>query len=116
MDRSLQRIFLALVASTALAAVSPAQAVEFGQPDGGTPSSGLSGDFKRGSRVTLTEPGVVTYLKAKLDGFGGPQTGSQFIHLSLYTDVNGRAGCKLADLRLRADSRPIARRDSLVPH
>jgi hypothetical protein len=97
MDRSLQRIFLALVATTALAAVVPARAAEFGQLDGGTPSSGLSGDFKRGSRVTLTEPGVVTSLKAKLDGFGGPQTGSQFIHLSLYTDVNGVPGVKLAD-------------------
>jgi len=97
MDRSLQRIFLALVAATALAAVVPARAADFGQLDGGTPSSGLSGDFKRGSRVTLTEPGVLTFLKAKLDGFGGPQTGSQLIHLSLYTDVNGAPGVKLTD-------------------
>ncbi len=95
MNTSLQRIFMTLIATATVAVVAPARAADFGQLDGGTPSSGLSGDYKRGSRVTLTEPAVLATLEAKLDGFGGPQSGRQLIALSIYTDVNGVPGVKL---------------------
>ena len=91
------RVFFTLAALLAVIIIAPARAAIVGQLDGGTPSSGLSGDFKRGSRVTLTEPGILSVLDARLDGFGGPQSGLQRITMSVYTDVNGVPGVKLAE-------------------
>src|SRR5689334_8999836 len=93
MNSSSQRIFLVLVAVVFLAFIAQVHAQEFGDSfeDGG-PSGGLSGDYKRGSRYTLTEHGVLNMMKAFLDGQGGPQTGFQNVTLVLYQDANGVPG------------------------
>jgi hypothetical protein len=109
MNTSTRRLFFTLVAIIAIATVTSAHAeVSFGHTslDGG-PSSGLSGDYKRGSRFALTEPGILNMMRAYLDGYGGPQTGSQRVSMVLYADANGMPGVKLAEsapLQINAQS------------
>jgi hypothetical protein len=53
-----------------------------------TPSGGMSANFKRGSRITLSERGRVTHLSAYLDSLGGT-AGTQSVRLALYRDAGG---------------------------
>jgi hypothetical protein len=109
MNTTPRRLFFALAALVAIATVTSAQAEEFGHLglDDGVPSSGLSGDYKRGSRFALSQPGVLNMMKAYLDGYGGPQTGHQDITMVVYADANGTPGAKLAEsapLKINAQS------------
>jgi hypothetical protein len=63
---------------------------------GSSPSSGLSADFKRASRFTLSQSATLTGLYAYLDGNGGT-SGSQTVRMVVYSDSNGVPGSKLAD-------------------
>ena len=56
-----------------------------------TPSGGMSANFKRGSRFTMTERGRLTYLSAYLDSLGGG-TSAQTVRLALYRDAGGVPG------------------------
>ena len=56
-----------------------------------TPSGGMSANFKRGSRITLSERGRVTHLSAYLDSLGGA-VGTQSLRLALYRDAGGVPG------------------------
>jgi hypothetical protein len=70
---------------------------QFGATTNGTvPSSGLSADFKRASKYTLSETGTLVSLSAYLDGNGGA-TGSQGVRLALYQDSSGVPGVKVAE-------------------
>jgi hypothetical protein len=60
-----------------------------------TPSGGLSANFKRGSRFTMTERGRAAYLSAYLDSLGGG-TSAQSVRLALYRDAGGVPGERLA--------------------
>lgn len=60
-----------------------------------TPSGGLSANFKRGSRFSLTERGRVAYLSAYLDSLGGGAS-AQSARLALYRDAAGVPGERLA--------------------
>lgn len=60
-----------------------------------TPSGGLSANFKRGSRFTMTERGRVSYLSAYLDSLGGGAS-AQSVRLALYRDTAGVPGERLA--------------------
>ena len=108
MNSSSQRILFTLMAIFALAMTLPAHAQQFGHAfeDGG-PSSGLSGDYKRGSKFALTEPGVLNMMKAFIDGKGGPQTGYQNVAMDIYRDASGVPGVKLwesAPVKIQAQS------------
>lgn len=83
----------------AAAAVAPVQADVLGytgQPDG-TPSSGQRANFKRGSKFTLPENGVLKSLCAYLDGNGGSTARSQLYTIVVYRDENGLPGGKVAE-------------------
>lgn len=76
----------------------PAQAQtlsNFGQASasGATPAV-LEADFKRASRVTLTESATVQSICAYVDGNGGT-FGQQQVQYALYTNVNGAPGRKV---------------------
>ena len=60
-----------------------------------TPSSGLSANFKRGSRFTMTERGQLVDLSAYLDSLGGGAS-AQSVRLALYRDAGGAPGELLA--------------------
>jgi hypothetical protein len=62
----------------------------------GTPSNGLSANYKRGSRFNLSEPGRLASISAYLDGNGGG-TGSQKARLALYRDSSGTPGALVAE-------------------
>lgn len=75
----------------------PVNAKQFGRTDvAGTPSSGLSSDFKRGSKFSLSEQGELLGLSAYMDGSGGA-AGSQDVRMDLYQDANGVPGAKVAE-------------------
>jgi hypothetical protein len=59
-----------------------------------TPSGGMSANFKRGSRFTMTERGRVPWLSAYLDSLGGG-TSPQTVRLALYRDAAGVPGERL---------------------
>jgi hypothetical protein len=61
-----------------------------------TPSKGLSANYKRGSKITLTQPGRLAAFSVYLDGNGGT-SGAQDMRLVLYADANGVPGSKVAD-------------------
>jgi hypothetical protein len=74
-----------------------AQDPTFGRTDvGAITSSGLSADFKRGSRFTLSEPATVHSLCAYVDGYGGT-SGQQYFRLAMYADSAGRPGTKVLE-------------------
>ena len=110
MNVSCRRILLSCVALVALAPIGAAQAQtgHFGKlVIDGPPSAGLAGDFKRGSRFELTQPGVLTMLNALIDGQGGPTSGYQDVTMEVYRDANGVPGVKVAEsdpIRLNAQS------------
>ena len=92
-----RRIFSTLAALIVTLGVAPSWSAQFGQTQGGSPSSGLSGDYKRGSKFTLSESGVLSALTARLDGLGGPQSGYQTASMAVYADAAGLPGVKLAE-------------------
>jgi hypothetical protein len=99
---SLPALAFALIAIAMLATSKPADAQtqtyrELGRTDiASTPSAGLSANFKRGSRFTLSENATLDGLCAYLDGLGGA-SGRQDFRLALYSDSNGVPAAKLAD-------------------
>jgi hypothetical protein len=98
--KALRRPGRLLIALLSLAAFGPlhAEILGFTQP-GAIPSSGLSSNFKRGSKFTLTEAATATLLCAHLDGNGGA-SGSQQIRMVLYRDANGVPGAKVVESRV----------------
>lgn len=99
MNKSCRRILycIALLALIPFGAAQ-AQTGHFGKfAIDGTPSAGLAGDFKRGSRFELTQPGVLTMLSALIDGQGGPTSGYQDVSMEIYRDANGVPGVKVAE-------------------
>ena len=97
--KPLRNLLFVLIAIPGLAAFSPAYADHYlGRTTVGTiPSNGLTADFKRGSKFTLSEPGIVDALSVYLDGLGGPQSGTQLVSLAIYKDNNGVPGIKLGE-------------------
>jgi hypothetical protein len=88
---------LATLAVFTMCQLGYTQTSSFGNYAAGGPSSGLSGDYKRGSKFQVNQDGVLTSLHALLDGYGGPQTGYQNITLAVYRDSNGVPGVKLIE-------------------
>ena len=86
---------LALIAIL-LSLVGTAGAEVVGGGSGATPSSGLSANYKRASKLTLAEPATLTLLCAYLDGNGGG-SGTQPIRIALYRDSGGSPGAKVAE-------------------
>jgi hypothetical protein len=64
-------------------------------------SSGLNGDYKRASKVTMPKTGWLVDLEAYLDGLGGV-SGSQQVKLVIYRDNNGAPGAKVAESGTRS--------------
>jgi hypothetical protein len=62
---------------------------------GSQPSSALAPNYKRVSKITLTEPGVLSSIAIYLEGAGTGQTGNQPVSAVLYTDNNGVPGTKV---------------------
>ena len=101
----LDRIRILRVALTAVLVLAPVvhvRAETFGHanpmqtPTSAIPSAGVSADFKRGSRFTLSEAGSLDGLCAYLDGNGGV-SGRQDVDLALYRDANGVPGAKIVE-------------------
>ena len=97
------RVLLVLAVAVLLVGTSPAfaqSASVFGNDaSSGNPSSPLSANFKRASKVTLNERGTVVALSAYLQGTGPDATGrlpEQEVLLALYSDANGVPGTLLA--------------------
>lgn len=63
---------------------------------GSIPSAGLSANFKRGSKFSVTERGSLQNFCAYLDGHGGV-SGSQTVRYVLYKDANGVPGKKITE-------------------
>jgi hypothetical protein len=83
---------LLLLAVLVFAHSAPTYAKSFGTENAGTtPSSGMSADYKRGSRFTLTEAGVLSELCLYVDGNGGA-TGTQDLRFVIYRDNDGVPG------------------------
>jgi hypothetical protein len=75
---------------------APAHADTLGRTTvGAQPSGALTPNYKRASKFVLTQPAVVEVMYAYLDGFGGPQSGSQDVSAVIYADNNGVPGRKL---------------------
>jgi hypothetical protein len=89
-----------LAALVVLVTATPAEAQVseiLGRSTAGTiPSNGLSGDFKRASRFTLSAPSTAYELCAYLDGNGGV-SGTQQVRLALYRDTSGAPGAKVME-------------------
>jgi hypothetical protein len=98
--RALSIRVLPVILAMALFAMVPRAALaayNFGRTTIGTlPSAGLSGDFKRGSKFSVTERGSLQDFCAYLDGYGGV-SGSQTVRYVLYKDANGVPGQKIAE-------------------
>jgi hypothetical protein len=75
------------------ATYSPASAISFAgrATVAATPSGGLTANFKRGSRFTMTERGRLVQMSAYLDSLGGG-TSPQSVRLSVYRDAGGVPG------------------------
>src|SRR5262245_12340185 len=72
-----------------LTAFAPAYSATFGRATAGTlASAGLRADFKRGSKLVLTEKGTFQELCVYVDMKGGG-TGTQALRFALYRDRNG---------------------------
>ena len=95
--KTIIRIASIVSCATVALALAPAEAGTFGrQSVGQTPSSGMSTDFKRGSKFTLAQNGVIDNLCAYLDGFGGG-VGYQSYELVVYRDDHGAPGAKVVE-------------------
>lgn len=102
-SRKIPGALTALVLMVLFVVMVPARAATFGFPTpGASVSSGLTADFKRGSRFTLTEAGTLQSLCAYLD-FAGGGAGPQQVRLALYRDASGVPGAKVVD----SDSRSL---------
>jgi hypothetical protein len=103
MNSTSRRNFSWLIAILFLVVLAPASANNiFGRTNIGTiVSNGLSADYKRGAKFTLSEPAVVTSMNAYLDGYGGPASGYQIIRLAIYQDANGVPGIKVGESTAR---------------
>ncbi|MEJ0038117.1 MAG: hypothetical protein WDO68_18900 [Gammaproteobacteria bacterium] len=87
------------IALFAIAAPASADSGIVGRTTVGTiPSAGLSADFKRGSKFTLSERGTLQSFCAYLDGQGGV-TGTQTVRFAAYKDANGTPGQKIVESR-----------------
>jgi hypothetical protein len=60
-----------------------------------TPSGGMTANFKRGSKISVANDGLLTRLSAYIDGKGA-STGTQKIRYVLYHDAGGVPGAKVA--------------------
>jgi hypothetical protein len=88
----------AFVALLMLCAIAPTHAATFGRTQPGTlASDGLTGNFKRATRFTLSASGTVTELCAYLDGGGATGNQYQSVRFALYADANGVPGAKLTE-------------------
>jgi hypothetical protein len=97
--RALVPALLAILFLTAFVPAAHASNV-FGRTTiGSIPSNGLTADYKRGARFTLTEPAIVTALYAYMDGMGGTTEGFERIRLVIYQDANGVPGIKVGESR-----------------
>jgi Hypothetical glycosyl hydrolase family 15 len=75
----------------------PGSGQQFGRTTlGSTPSGGLTANYKRGSKFTLSAQGVLAGLSAYMDGNGGA-AGTQDVRLDVYQDANGVPGAKVAE-------------------
>src|SRR5262249_10566126 len=96
---------LALMLSAACAFAQSQPAV-FGNDENSFPSvtpvasAGLSGNYKRASRFTLSAPGTLQNLHAFLDG-NTPAAGTQSVRMAIYRDNDGVPGAKIAESRPR---------------
>ena len=63
---------------------------------GVTPSSGMSADYKRGSKFTLSENAALRLICAYLDSAGGG-SGQQRFRYVVYRDSGGAPGAKVAE-------------------
>jgi hypothetical protein len=83
-----------------LALVAPAHArgvLGFIPSADAPPSAGQRANFKRGSRFTMTETGLLQNLCAYVDGGGGSTARSQLLRVVLYSDDNGVPGTKIIE-------------------
>jgi hypothetical protein len=80
----------------AMSAPASAQPVVGRSTIGTLPSGGLSANFKRGSKFTVNEAGVIEDFCVYLDGNGGV-SGSQTVRLVAYKDANGLPGEKVLE-------------------
>jgi len=88
METLSRRVLFTFIAFLALFVLAPVHAQV---------SSGMAGDYKRGSPFTVNQLSVLSRLQARLDGFGGPQTGYQNVTMIVYLDDNGAPGPKLIE-------------------
>lgn len=96
----LKRALVPLFGVLAMMSFSAAQADSFGRSTiGATPSSGLRADFKRGSKYTLTQPGLLRELCAYVDGQASPVRfdGGQYFRIAMYRDSGGVPGARVAE-------------------
>src|ERR1044071_6500928 len=95
LNRSIRMLPLVLaIAFVGLSGPASAQPVVGRTTIGTIPSAGMSANFKRGSKFTVTEAGVITDFCAYLDGNGGV-SGSQTVRIVAYKDANGVPGQKV---------------------
>jgi hypothetical protein len=81
-----------------LASISASHADILGYTgEGGTPSGGQRGNFKRGSVFTMPTRGVLNSLCFYGDGSGGSTARAQHYRVVMYADANGIPGGKLAE-------------------
>ncbi len=75
----------------------PGSAQQLGRTTvGSAPSAGLTADYKRGSKFTLSSQGALVDFSAYLDGNGGA-AGTQDVRMDLYQDSDGVPGAKVAE-------------------
>lgn len=73
----------------------PTSSAALGRDVPGTALLPMSSDYKRSSRFTLGQAGVVSGLVAYLDGLGGA-SGTQQVRFAVYADQGGSPGALLA--------------------
>jgi hypothetical protein len=61
-----------------------------------TPSGGMSANFKRGSKISVANAGLLTRLSAYIDGKGA-SAGTQKLRYVLYQDAAGVPGAKVVE-------------------
>src|SRR5882724_516090 len=84
------------IASFAMSGPAAAQPVVGRTTIGTIPSAGMSANFKRGSKFTVTQAGVILDFCAYLDGNGGV-SGSQTVRIVAYKDASGVPGQKVLE-------------------
>lgn len=96
--RALTHVYSFILAIAFFAMAGSASATTtLGRTTVGTlPSAGLSANFKRGSKFSVSERGALEVLCAYLDGNGGV-SGTQAVRYAIYKDANGAPGQKLTE-------------------